>query len=228
MVPKALPAPASATEPALQQTAPMQKQQANPQSPAEEEGPPPWVDLDEDAPFVADFTSEPDLDVPPFQALQVRETSEPSERTAPRREVLQPLAAVELTPTPEGDFWADLVREMVEKELINALVRELALQSQLLARDTDRWQLRLGRESLNQPTARDRLKAALAAVGHAVELGFEIGKVTDSPLLRNTLAANERQLAAQALIENDPLVQAMVRDFGAKIVPGSVKPIQTD
>ena len=60
-------------------------------------------------------------------------------------------------------------------------------------------------------------------LGPAVELGFEIGKVTDSPLLRNTLAANERQLAAQALIENDPLVQAMVRDFGAKIVPGSIQ-----
>jgi len=52
-----------------------------------------------------------------------------------------------------------------------------------------------------------------------------MGKVTDSPLLRNTLAANERQWAAQALIENDPLVQSMLRDFGGKIVPGSVKPI---
>jgi DNA polymerase-3 subunit gamma/tau len=32
-------------------------------------------------------------------------------------------------------------------------------------------------------------------------------------------------LAAQALIENDPMVQDWMRDFGAKIVPGSVKPI---
>jgi DNA polymerase-3 subunit gamma/tau len=69
------------------------------------------------------------------------------------------------------------------------------------------------------------LKAALAALGHNVALAFEMGKVTDSPLLRNTLAANERQNAAQALIENDPLVQAMLRDFGGKIVPDSVKPL---
>jgi DNA polymerase-3 subunit gamma/tau len=138
---------------------------------------------------------------------------------------VQPQTAVELIVTEEGEFWAALVRDMAEKELINALVRELALQSQLMGRDTDRWQLRLERESLNQPAARDRLKTALATMGHSVELAFEMGKVTDSPLLRNTLAANERQWAAQALIENDPLVQSMLRDFGGKIVPGSVKPI---
>ena len=67
--------------------------------------------------------------------------------------------------------------------------------------------------------------ARLKALGHEVELAFEMGKVTDSPLLRNTVAANERQWAAQALIENDPLVQAMLRDFGGKIVPDSVQPI---
>jgi DNA polymerase-3 subunit gamma/tau len=32
-------------------------------------------------------------------------------------------------------------------------------------------------------------------------------------------------VAAQELIQNDPLVQAMVRDFGAKIVPGSLQVI---
>ena len=190
---------------------------------AEDDGPPPWVDMDEDEPYVAEL--EPEHQVATFQALTVRETSAPSARTSPRRDAPQSQAAVELIVTEEGEFWAALVRDMAEKELINALVRELALQSQLMGRDTDRWQLRLERESLNQPAARERLKTALATMGHSVELAFEMGKVTDSPLLRNTLAANERQWAAQALIENDPLVQSMLRDFGGKIVPGSVKPI---
>jgi DNA polymerase-3 subunit gamma/tau len=196
---------------------------------AADDGPPPWVDMDEEGPYVADslvdFQGEPEHEASTFQILTVRETSAPSARTSPRRDAPQPQSAVELIVTEEGEFWAALVRDMAEKELINALVRELALQSQLLGRDTDRWQLRLERESLNQPAARERLKAALASLGHSVELAFEMGKVTDSPLLRNTLAANERQWAAQALIENDPLVQAMLRDFGGKIVPGSVKPI---
>ena len=215
---------AFAAEPVPKGVAAMSTAQVAPEPiAAEDDGPPPWVDLDEDQPFVADL--EPEHEVSSFQALPVRDTTEPSARTSPRRDPQQAQAAVELIVTEEGEFWAALVRDMAEKELINGLVRELALQSQLMGRDTDRWQLRLERESLNQPAARERLKTALATVGFSVELAFEMGKVTDSPLLRNTLAANERQWAAQALIENDPLVQSMLRDFGGKIVPGSVKPI---
>jgi len=33
----------------------------------------------------------------------------------------------------------------------------------------------------------------------------------------------EKQKAAEVLIHSDPLVQAMVQDFGAKIVPGTLK-----
>jgi DNA polymerase-3 subunit gamma/tau len=190
---------------------------------AQDDGPPPWVDLEEDEPYTAHIEAE--HEAPPFHALPVRETSAPSPRTSPRRDDPQRPIAVTLVPTEEGAFWAALVHDMAAKDLINALVRELALQSQLLGRDTDRWQFRLERESLNQPAARERLKTALAALGHHVALAFEMGKVTDSPLLRNTLAASERQNAAQALIENDPLVQAMLRDFGGKIVPDSVKPL---
>jgi DNA polymerase-3 subunit gamma/tau len=176
------------------------------------------VDLDDDAHMA------PEIDAPPFQALKVLDSPEPSARTSARRDtsVTSPIEWIETT---EGAFWQALVREMVDRELINALVRELALQAQLMGRDADRWHFKLERESLNQPSARERLKSALAAVGHAVEIGFEIGKVTDSPWIRHTLATQARQLAAQALIENDPMVQDWMRDFGAKIVPGSVKHI---
>ena len=189
--------------------------------PPEDDGPPPWVDLDED---LADAHVAPEIDAPPFQALKVLDSPEPSARTSARRDMAAP-SPIEWIETPEGAFWQSLVREMVDRELINALVRELALQAQLMARDADRWHFKLERESLNQASARERLKTALAAVGHVVEIGFEIGKVTDSPWIRHTLATQARQLAAQALIENDPMVQDWMRDFGAKIVPGSVKPI---
>jgi DNA polymerase-3 subunit gamma/tau len=147
------------------------------------------------------------------QTLAVREASEPSERTAPRT----------LVATEEGDFWTQTVRALISAEAITALVRELALQSQLIARDTDQWHLRIESESLNQGVARDRLQAALQAAGHAVKLVIEIGKVSDSPAQRNAAAMAEKQKAAEELIHADPLVQAMVQDFGAKIVPGSIK-----
>jgi DNA polymerase-3 subunit gamma/tau len=116
-----------------------------------------------------------------------------------------------------------VVQELVAKEAISGLVRELALQAQLLARDTDQWLLRLERESLNQPGSRDRLASALQAAGHAVQLVVEVGRVSDSPARRNAQAAAERQLAVEKIIFEDPFVQTMLRDFGAKIVPGSIK-----
>jgi DNA polymerase-3 subunit gamma/tau len=58
-----------------------------------------------------------------------------------------------------------------------------------------------------------------------VQLAVEVGPVTDSPARRNAAAAYARQKAAEEIILGDPLVQDMMRDFGAKIVPGSIKPV---
>jgi DNA polymerase-3 subunit gamma/tau len=151
------------------------------------------------------------------QTLAVREASEPSQRAAPRDVVL----------TEEGQFWTQTVRSLIASESINALVRELALQSQLIGRDTDQWQLRIESESLNQGPARERLETALKSAGYSVKLVVEIGKVTDSPAMRNAAALAERQKAAEQLIQSDPLVQNMIQEFGAKIVPGSIKLISS-
>ena len=145
--------------------------------------------------------------------LPVRQASEPTERTAPKVLVV----------TEEGHFWTQTVRQLVASEAVTALVRELALQSQLIARDTDQWHLRIDSESLNQGTARERLQAALNSAGYAVKLVVEIGKVTDSPAQRNAADLAEKQKAAEELIHSDPMVQAMVQNFGAKIVPGTLK-----
>ncbi|MEY3117665.1 MAG: polymerase subunit tau [Pseudomonadota bacterium] len=145
--------------------------------------------------------------------LPVRQASEPTERTAPKVLVV----------TEEGHFWTQTVRQLVASEAVSALVRELALQSQLIARDTDQWHLRIDSESLNQGAARERLQAALNSAGYAVKLVVEIGKVTDSPAQRNAADLAEKQKAAEDLIHSDPMVQAMVENFGAKIVPGTIK-----
>ncbi|MEY4267256.1 MAG: hypothetical protein RIS90_1791 [Pseudomonadota bacterium] len=128
-----------------------------------------------------------------------------------------------LQPTEEGEFWHATVTQLIAQDAVTALVRELALQSQLVARDTDQWLLRVERESLNQAGARERLSAALQGAGHAVQLAVEVGRVSDSPARRNASALAERQLASEKIIFDDPFVQGLMRDFGAKIVPGSIK-----
>ncbi|MDO8904599.1 DNA polymerase III subunit gamma/tau [Hydrogenophaga sp.] len=127
--------------------------------------------------------------------------------------------------TVEGDFWFDTVMALARAELISALVRELGLQSQLVARDVEQWVLRVERESLNQGNNRDRLAAALKAQGHDVRLVVEIGRVHDSPALRVAEDLQRRQQEAEQVIRDDPFVQSMMRDFGGRIVPGTLKAI---
>ena len=131
----------------------------------------------------------------------------------------------EVVPTEEGDHWQQCVQQLLASDAIQSLTRELALQSQLVARDEGNWLIRVERESLNNPNSRERLQKALATLGQEVTLTVELGRITDSPARRAAAAAAERQLAAEAVILNDPYVQQLMQNFGAKIVPGSIKPI---
>jgi DNA polymerase-3 subunit gamma/tau len=166
----------------------------------------------------------PQPHAPDVVAIPVRVAPEPGERLQPQPQPVTGVANPRYTPTPEGDLWHATVQQLVAAEAIAALVRELALQSQLVARDGDHWMIRVERESLNQPTARERLRSALEAAGHARQLSVEVGTVIDSPARRNAAAAAERQRVAEDIVMNDPLVQTLMREHGAKIVPGSIKP----
>ena len=126
-----------------------------------------------------------------------------------------------------GDVWSQAVSQLVAAEAVAALTRELALQSELRSQQGGVWTLRVERESLNQPSARDKLQAALHQVlgDTAVQLTVEVGPVSDTPARRNAAALAERQRAAEEMIHSDPVVQGLIRDWGAKIVPGSIKPL---
>ena len=190
-------------------------------------------------------------DMPPFDVIEPTADAiasiEPEVAVVPD-EILEPLLVVpvkEATPdelmvrhtpsapeglltTPEGDVWLTTVQRLLAEERVTALVRELALQAQLVAIDESvtpaHWLLRIERESLNQGATRERLATALNEAGIAVTLAVELGLVQDTPAKRIAFA-NEQKLAdARAVMENDPFVQHMMRDFGATIVPGTLKP----
>ncbi len=179
----------------------------------------PWVDdVDED--YESNVTLAPIASAPPATKIVAIPVQELQESTLD-----EPLSVTGFEPTEEGDFWHQTVTQLMETEAVTAMVRVLALQSQLIARDTDQWLLRLERESLNQPSTRERLTNALHAAGYPVQLAIEVGRVVDSPARRNATASREKQQAAERIILEAPFVQAMMRDFGAKIVPGSIKPL---
>ncbi|AOF87134.1 DNA polymerase III, subunit gamma and tau [Hydrogenophaga sp. RAC07] len=176
---------------------------------------PPWEEIPDTAPT-------PSRTV----AIPVRDAGEPGRADQPQVRVsAAPSGLAPIVPSEEGDFWFDAVMQLVRAEAISALVRELGLQSQLVARDTDRWVLRVERESLNQGNSRERLATALQTIGHQVRLVVEIGTVSDSPSRRLALEAERLQREAEAQILGDPFVQTMMRDFGGRIVPGTLKAV---
>ena len=217
-------APESSQAPALPQTPPpgqvltvRESARPGPHSDSDDDGRP---DLPDDyVPNRPLAPVEPAQEATKIVAVPVRTQAES------RSDVTAQQTPHTLVPTEEGDFWHTTVQQLIKAEAINAMVRELALQSQLVARDTDQWILRVERESLNQAGSRDRLTAALKTAGHDVKLAVEIGRVNDCPARRNSAASAEKQLAAEKIIFDDPFVQSMMRDFGAKIVPGSIKPL---
>ena len=154
----------------------------------------------------------------------------PVQAATPYATPAAPAAEAPALDSPLGDEWTALVNRMVAAEMIAALPRELALQSELRSQAGGVWTLRVERESLNQAGAREKLQAALQLAlqdsGVAPGIVVELGPVGDSPARRNAAAALERQRQAEEAIQNDPFVQDMMRDWGAKIVPGSVKPQQ--
>jgi len=186
-------------------------------------------------------------DAPPGQVLAVRASASPAEDLEPSDVVSKPTQLVSVpvriqaesreevlnsaqstlvvVPTPEGDFWHATVQKLIDAQAITAMVRELALQSQLVARDEDQWILRVERESLNQAGSRERLIQALQTLGLTVNLAVEVGRVTDSPGRRNASASAERQSAAEQRIHQAPFVQRMMQEFGARVVPGSIRPL---
>jgi DNA polymerase-3 subunit gamma/tau len=132
-------------------------------------------------------------------------------------------------PTPLGDRWSVLVRRLADAGAISALARELAFQGGLVEAGEGAggvWRLVVERESLRAPALVDRLAAALGAeFGHAVRLEVVPGTPDDSPARRDAAERHRRQVRAEDIIRNDPVVQQLLGRFpGAQVVPGSIRP----
>jgi DNA polymerase-3 subunit gamma/tau len=132
--------------------------------------------------------------------------------------------------TEFGDRWAKVVDEMVRNGSVSALTRELAMQSECIGVTsegaTSVWRLRAERETLRAQSHRDKLQASLSQLlDQPVRLDVEGGVAEDSPALRAAAERERRQLEAEQIIHDDPLVQALMAQYKtARIVPGSIKP----
>ncbi|HEV2680707.1 MAG TPA: DNA polymerase III subunit gamma/tau [Rhodanobacter sp.] len=69
------------------------------------------------------------------------------------------------------------------------------------------------------------------ALGERIRLrfvGHSHGAAAETPAARAAQARDAAQVAAEQSIEGDPLVQSMKREFGARVVPQSIKPFDNE
>ncbi|MGZ9710199.1 DNA polymerase III subunit gamma/tau [Glaciimonas sp. GNP009] len=113
---------------------------------------------------------------------------------------------------------------------VRGVAHQLAQQSELLRLDSTgaaiQIYLRIPLETLRLPANVDKLTAALTErFGRTVRVETEIGNVRHTANVKAQGEQAERQRLAEETAKNDPFIQSMIREFGAAIVPGSVKPL---
>jgi len=186
--------------------------------------PPPWVDD-----VVPDDDASPAIVEPIVPVRAADPESRAIRRPNPGLPALQP--------TELGGQWAALIRPLVAAGSVSAMVRELALQAELLAvvaADDDgggrRWRLRVERETLRAPALALKLAAALqSALDEPAQLVVEAGVAQDSIARRDAVAREASQREAEQTIQDDPAVRELMAQFPtARIVPGSIKPQPAD
>lgn len=109
---------------------------------------------------------------------------------------------------------------------LSGLAEQLARQSECVAINKHQLTLRVPSKALSEGAPVERLRTVLNDYfGFKVELLFEIGEGEGSSAHALDLVAQQaRQEAAEVSIQKDPFVQALIQDFGAKVVPGSIRP----
>lgn len=109
---------------------------------------------------------------------------------------------------------------------VGGAARALAMNSEWLAGDERRIRLRVAIHSLVESGSQDRLRTVLSEhFGRVLRLDVEYGDTgEDTAYAVDQAERGRRQQAAEEAVAQDPLVQTLVRDFAARVVPGSVQP----
>ena len=168
---------------------------------------------------------------PSLDELEPEYDDEPAPRQAAPQGVAPPPAMPQFERTELGTRWYTLINECAEAGKLVAMVRALAMQSELVHCETDgdapAWRLRVALETLRNPALADKLSAILRELtGQPLQLVVEIGEPQDTPLKRDAAEADRRQRAAIDEIQSDATVRALLAQFQtARILPGSVKPL---
>ena len=159
-----------------------------------------------------EFFSSDDLDYSPEPVFDQADDAQYAQ--APSK----PVSDTIVLPEPWAGFSAKLP--------LSGMAAQLARQSECVQVSGRTILLRVATKALTEGAHADRLRAVLTEYfGFVVQVTFEIGAGQgQSAHAVDQAAQAARQQAAEKSVKVDPFVQALVKDFGAQVVPGSIRP----
>ena len=153
----------------------------------------------------------------------------PRPAAAVKVEAQVPAEPLKLHPDPSLNWdgnWPVLAASLP----VRGVAHQLAQQSELLSCDSSgaavQMHLRIPLDTLRSAGSVDKLAAALTEhFGRTVRVETEIGSVRHTANAKAQAEQAERQRLAEESAKSDPFIQSTMREFGATIVPGSIKPL---
>lgn len=122
------------------------------------------------------------------------------------------------------EHWTELITHF------KGMAMMLAQNSVLVSLKDQNFLLRVANKDsvVTDRQYQDKLRIELSAYfGVPITLRIEVEEsVDDTPLILKARAKDQRQEEAEMAIQEDPLVQNLIVEFGANIVPHSIKPIE--
>jgi DNA polymerase-3 subunit gamma/tau len=171
-----------------------------------------------------DFLSEPAAELPVHDSANGNTAQKKTEQ--PAEIVTESANSVPIPASVGAIDWPALVGQLPLK----GVAQQLATQSELLSSEeagqVRLMKLRVPVETLLSAGSADKLAAALSDYFEkTVRLETEIGNVTRTAHAASVAEQARRQQLAEQTLNDDPFVQTLIREFGATIVPGSIKPV---
>jgi DNA polymerase-3 subunit gamma/tau len=166
---------------------------------------------------------------PPTRRAPAPKTETPKGGTAqPTKTDPAPAAPVSDPPPAAGTVPPSDWHRMVAVLDLGGIARQLASNCLYESWDGERLVLKLDpvHKHMRVESSEHRLRRALEEyLGCRVQLDIRVSKPeAETPAEREARQRTERQQQAENALATDPLVQAMGEQFGAKLVPGSVRP----
>ena len=236
----AAPAPAPVAAPAPEPVV-----QAAPSAPPVAKAPPPWEQpsappaaaVQQQPQAVQQASEEPEADDgPPSWVMEFSDDTAVAQEApaavvapAPVRAPAAPRHAYVITPVPEIDWdgnWPGLAAGLP----LRGVAQQLAFQTELVDCTVDgnvtTFKLRVPIDTLRASGNSDKLAAALQErfTNTKVAVDIEIGHVWYTASAEAQAFREECQRKADETVVNNPFVKDLVREFGAFVVQGSVRP----